>query len=57
VSFVLINKNIPWEKRVKLLWVFKVSNCHIAYAIGAEFHHVNLKVKLDLIGIYIFHHF
>jgi len=42
---------------VKLLWVFKVSNCHIAYAIGAEFHHVNLKVKLDLIGIYIFHHF
>jgi len=45
--------HIPWEKRVKLLWVFKNSNRHIAYAIGAEFHHVNLKVKLDFIGIYI----
>ncbi len=29
---------------MKLLWVFKVSNCDVAYAIGAEFHHVNLKV-------------
>ncbi len=46
--------HISWEKRVKLLWVFKVSNCHIAYAIGTEFHHVNLEVKLDFIGIYIF---
>jgi len=45
--------HIPWEERMKLLWVFKVSNCHIAYAIGAEFHHVNLKVKLDFIGIFL----
>jgi len=49
--------HIPWQKRMKLLWVFKVSNCHIAYAIGAEFHHVNLKVTLDFIGIYNFNHF
>jgi hypothetical protein len=44
--------HIPWEKRVKFLWVFKFSNCHIAYAIGAEFHPVNLKMRLDFIGIY-----
>jgi hypothetical protein len=55
VSFVDKQENhchMPWEKKVKLLWVFKVSNCPIAYAIGAEFHHVNHKVKLDFIGIY-----
>ncbi len=42
---------IPWKERVKFLWVFKVSNWHIAYAIGAEFHCVNINVKLDLIDI------
>ncbi len=36
---------IPWKKRVKFLWVFKVSNWDIAYAIDAESHCVNLKVK------------
>jgi len=45
---------IPWKERVKFLWVFKVSNWHIAYAIGAESHCANLKVKLDLIDIYFF---
>ncbi len=46
--------HIAWEKRVKLLWVFEFSNYHIAYAIGAKFHHVNLKMKLDFIGIFFF---
>jgi hypothetical protein len=28
---------MPWERKVKPLWVFEVSDCHIALAIGVKF--------------------
>ncbi len=29
--------HMPWERKVKPLWVFEVSDCHIALAIGVKF--------------------
>jgi len=52
-QYHLRDYHISLEGGVKLLWVFKISYCYIAFAIGAQFHCVALKVESKHIIIVI----
>ncbi len=55
MGFVFCNKQSPpytLRKKGETLWVYEILDFHISFVIDVEFHHVALKVQLDLIVIY-----